>query len=186
MKEQNKEVEEIFDLGTIYYILRRGGKEAIFHRNGDQISDWFDWIGTNGLVAGQSDYYIAGISSLSAIFRKDGRRVSFWFDYTSPEGLVNGQSEYYVGFNDKENTVYIGKVNSSKLLGPFRNLEESWGFITAPSCPSITVWTVDEQWITFTKEDVDKFFSVEGTSLLKEYLEILKELFGKKEDKGGD
>jgi hypothetical protein len=36
----------------------RRDKEAIFHKDGQQITNWFDRVGAYGLVDGKSDYYV--------------------------------------------------------------------------------------------------------------------------------
>jgi len=80
-----------------YEIRRReDGREAIFDKDGSQISDWFDWIGTYGLIRGQSRYYIAKKNKKMAIFDKNGDRISNWFDEIYSVGLVKGESDYYI------------------------------------------------------------------------------------------
>ena len=59
-----------------YYIAEKDGEIAIFDRNGNRISDWFDYICPDGLVKGESDYYIAFKDDKFAVYYKSGKKVS--------------------------------------------------------------------------------------------------------------
>jgi hypothetical protein len=81
---------------------REDGKEAIFNKNGDRISQWFNWIVSDGLVKGESNYYIVAKSFFKhAIFDVDGNQISpQWFRYIYEDGLVKGESDYYLVLGD--------------------------------------------------------------------------------------
>ncbi len=78
------------------------GKQAIYDKDGNQISDKFDYINPKGLVSGQSQYYIgrkkiAGLS-YERIYDKDGNPISPRFSGILPDGLVTGTRDFYVGW----------------------------------------------------------------------------------------
>ncbi|MGB9756132.1 MAG: hypothetical protein ACPLXO_04525 [Desulfurella sp.] len=141
-----------------YYIARTKDKYAIFHKNGQQVTDWFDYIYPEGLVEGKSDYYVAEKDGKAAIFHKDGYQVTDWFDKIYPVGLVEGKTDYYAVLNNE--IMYIGKLGSSKLLGPYKKVEffDYLGFLFLPSATSITVCTLDDKKIKMSKQEVDNFF----------------------------
>jgi hypothetical protein len=89
-----------------YEIRREDRKEAIFDENGNRISDWFDWIDTNGLVKGESEYYRAGKDKKVAIFDVYGNKITDWFDWIYPHGLVKGECDYYIACKNKNCAVY--------------------------------------------------------------------------------
>jgi hypothetical protein len=98
-------------------------KEAIFNKNGQQISDWFDEIISNGLVEGKSDYYIVRFSRKFAIFHKDGQQISDWHDWISIGGLVYGESNYYVAERNGKKAIFDknGKQISDWFDGIYAN-----------------------------------------------------------------
>jgi hypothetical protein len=128
---------------------------TILDKNGKQITDWCDIIFTNGLVEGWSDYYIARQYGKYAIFYKDGHRITNWYDGGYMVGLVDGNSDYYVIEDNKE--LYIGKLGSSKLLGPFRSIVDI-GFVNSPDENTVTFETSKGRYKKLTKQEVDKFF----------------------------
>jgi hypothetical protein len=151
--------KSLVDGKSDYFRVKEGSKQAIFDKNGSRITDWFSWIDLTGLVQGQSNYYIASKKGKVAIFHKDGYQVTEWFDYIYPYGLVEGKSDYYV-VKDRQKA-YIGKLGSSKLLGPYQDLVfwDQAGIISNPSITSITVHTLDDRKLDISKIDVEKFFA---------------------------
>jgi hypothetical protein len=91
-----------------YYVESKNGKEAIFDKDGKQISpEWFDEILKYGLVEGKSDYYIAKKNGKYAVFDKNGRMVSpEWFDVIYLPGLIKGQSDYYIARKNNEEAIF--------------------------------------------------------------------------------
>ncbi|MDW7973201.1 MAG: hypothetical protein RMI01_08390, partial [Thermodesulfovibrio sp.] len=83
-----------------YYVVSKNNRQAIFHKSGKQISNWFDSVHPKGLLKNQSDYYVAENKNQCAIFHKSGRQVSNWHFHIFSEGLVQGQSEYYIASNE--------------------------------------------------------------------------------------
>jgi hypothetical protein len=142
-----------------YYIARKDGKEAIFHKSGKQISDWFYWIKREGLVKRKSNYYIVRKDEKYAIFDKDGRQISDWYGNIYPDGLISGKSDYYIAMRNE--TIYLGKLGSSKVLGPFKAIK-IFGFINSPSKDTIKLKMIEgrhkPRYKTFTKQEVDDFF----------------------------
>jgi hypothetical protein len=89
-----------------YYVAKKDGKQAIFDKDGNQISPWYDWIEKDGLIRGLSKYYIAQKDKKWAIFDIDGNQISDWFDYIYPYGLVRGESDYYMAWSREGCAVY--------------------------------------------------------------------------------
>jgi hypothetical protein len=160
-------IERYYDLVTgksDYYIAKENGKEAIFHKDGRQISDWFDWFRIYGLTRGESNYYIAVKDGKEAIFNEDGHQISDWYDHICRYGLVRGKSDYYIVFvqdakkkGTKKETIYLCKLGSSKVLGPFKEIKRV-GFIDSPSKDIIKLKTLEGRYKTFTKQELDAFF----------------------------
>jgi hypothetical protein len=69
---------------------------AIFDKDGNQITDWYNEIGRFGLVSNESNYYIARKDGKEAVFDRDGNQITDWFDWISVNGLVSNQSPYYI------------------------------------------------------------------------------------------
>jgi len=109
-------------------VKREDGKWAIFDINGNMITkEWFDGIGSFGLVEGQSNLYVAIKDGKYAIFDISGKRITDWFDFISSAGLVKGESEYYVACKDKKWAVYYKdgrKVSDDFLIGPIFAVRE--------------------------------------------------------------
>jgi hypothetical protein len=155
--------DDIYPIGLVfgdsdYYIAWNNRKYAIFHKDGRQISDWFNWIYPGGLVEDQSDFYIVKKNRKETILNKDGQQVIGWYDHVYPDGLVKGESDYYVVKDHQK--AYIGKLGSSKLLGPYWDFG-FWGeagVISDPSSDSITVRTLDSKVLNISKTDIEKFF----------------------------
>jgi hypothetical protein len=140
---------------------KKGEKEeAIFHKDGNQISEWFDYIKVDGLFEGESDYYIAERNRKYAIFHKDGRQISDWYNKIYLDGLFKGQSDYYIVvpyFYLFEDVFCICKLGSSKCFGPLASVEK-FGFIKDPSDNTVTFKTLEDQYKTITKQELDQFF----------------------------
>jgi hypothetical protein len=71
-------------------------KQAIFYKDGRQVSDWYDNIVEESLVNGKSDYYLAEEDWKYAIFDKNGQQISNWYEIVYLDGLVEGESDYYL------------------------------------------------------------------------------------------
>jgi hypothetical protein len=69
---------------------------AVFNKDGNQISDWFDEIEIDGLLRYQPGYYKAKKDRKYALFHRDGYQVSDWYDWIRAEGLIENQSDYYL------------------------------------------------------------------------------------------
>jgi heptaprenylglyceryl phosphate synthase len=112
-----------------YYVAMRYNKKdsiyekTIFNKNGNQISDWFDWIDAESLVEGKSDYYIAAISNKVAIFHRNGNQISDWFDWIDAEPLVEGKSDYYIA--KISNKFAIFHRNGNQISDWFDNIYAS-------------------------------------------------------------
>jgi hypothetical protein len=91
---------------SIYYITRKGWKEAIFDVNGNRITDFYSEIYPDGLIKGQSNLYIERKDGKEAIFDVKGNQITQWFDTVSPYGLVEGKSDYYIACNGDTCAVY--------------------------------------------------------------------------------
>ena len=98
------------------------GKQAIYDKDGNQISDEFDYISSEGLASGQSQYYI-GRKNVAGfvyerIYDKDNKPISPRFDKILPEGLVTGTRDFYIGKEDiiPQNTFHLDKYNQMIIL----------------------------------------------------------------------
>jgi hypothetical protein len=90
-----------------YFMVKNGDlKEAIFDKNGNQISDWYFRIKPYGLIDGVSDYYIVDENNKQTIFYKDGRQIAEWFDWVFTDGLVSGQSNYYIARKNHKYAIF--------------------------------------------------------------------------------
>jgi hypothetical protein len=78
-----------------FMVINNYFKDAIFDKNGRQITDWYGLIYQNGLIKGESVYYVARKDGKEAIFDRDGNQVSGWYNYIETDGLVKGESDYY-------------------------------------------------------------------------------------------
>jgi hypothetical protein len=81
-------------------------KQAIFYKDGRQVSDWYDDIVEESLVNGQSDYYLAKEDWKYAIFDKNGNQISDWYDWILVDGLILGQSDYYIANKDGKEAIF--------------------------------------------------------------------------------
>jgi hypothetical protein len=150
--------ESLVDGKSDYFMIEHKGKYTIFNKDGFRITDWFSWINPTGLVQGQSNYYIARKRGKEAIFHKNGQQVIGWFEVVYPNGLVEGKSDYYVARD--RGKVYIGKLGSPKLLGPYKDFVfwDQASIISNPVGTSITVHTLDNRTLNISKTDVEQFF----------------------------
>ncbi|MGC8735024.1 MAG: hypothetical protein ACP5RD_08390, partial [bacterium] len=111
--EADKFLEGKSDYFIIRDVIDNYLKYAIFNKDGNQISEWFDEIKEDGLVKGESEYYIAKKKGKYAIYYKDGQKVS---DDFSEKHL---RDVYRITFNDK-----LGMVELySKKLKKLRSIE---------------------------------------------------------------
>ncbi|MGB9730209.1 MAG: hypothetical protein ACPL1B_10145 [Thermoprotei archaeon] len=165
---------------SMYYKAVKGIKYAVFDVKGHRVSNWHDYIWERGLqeywhdlVVGISDYSILEKDGKYAIFHKNGKQISDWYDWIIPYGLIDGNSGYYFAYNydktlqDDGKIVYIGKIGSSKLLGPFKEVIIA-EVITDPnitedvsdsgSSYSILAYTLDNKRLEITRMYLDDFF----------------------------
>ena len=146
---------------TDYYIAGNNQKYAIFNKDGRQVTDWFDWIFSNGFVDGYSNYYLVKKDNKEAIFHKDGYQVTDWYDWIDLVGLVVGKSKYYVVKDNQE--IYVGRLGSSKLLGPFKGFASwddwyNYGSFFDPFSTTAIVYTLDGKEKRISKQEVEQFF----------------------------
>jgi antitoxin component YwqK of YwqJK toxin-antitoxin module len=107
-----------------YFVVRNDDlKEAIFNKNGEQISDWFDWISEYGLTEGESEYYMANKNGKEAIFYKDGKQVTEWFDGVLSYGLVKGQSDYYIAIKKGKEAIF--HKDGQQITDWYSDIDES-------------------------------------------------------------
>jgi predicted enzyme related to lactoylglutathione lyase len=114
-----------------YFMVRNGDwNYAIFDKNGNQISDWFDDIDLDGLVNGESDYYIAYKDFDKAIFHKSGQQISDWYDLIYRCGLVKGESDYYIAEKDNKKAVFH---KDGKRITKWFDWIKRYGFVEGKS-----------------------------------------------------
>jgi hypothetical protein len=105
-------------------------EQAIFYKDGKQVSNWYDGISSAGLVNGESDYYIASKNWKYAIFHKDGRRISDWYDAIYPDGLIRGQSDYYIADKNSKKAIFD---KSGKQVTDWLNWVDPYGLVEGQS-----------------------------------------------------
>jgi hypothetical protein len=114
-----------------YFVVKNDdSKEAIFDKNGEQISDWFDQIFSGGLVVGESDYYVVRRNEKEAIFHKDGKQVTEWLNWIEPYGLVWGQSDYYIAVKDMKAAIF--HKEGQRITDWYNDIDE-YGLVTGES-----------------------------------------------------
>jgi hypothetical protein len=114
---------DFFLIGQSDYFMA-GNKHigyAIYDKDGNQISGFYDKIGEEGLVDGQSDYYVAGKDGKVAIFDKNGNQITDWYDEIMPYGLVINQSDYY--WAKKDNKYAIFDKDGQRISDWFDHIE---------------------------------------------------------------
>ncbi len=94
-------------------------KWAIFNKNGERVSDYFDWISPLGLVKDQSEYFRASENSKEALFTLSGQ-VSDWFDKIRDRGALTGESKYFWGKKEGKYALYHIKTGE-KLTDDFKS-----------------------------------------------------------------
>jgi len=84
-------------------VAMKNSKWAIYDiKTGQQLTDFYDWITTKGVVQGQSIYFRAEYNKHEALFTFD-KQVTKWFRKIRDRGALTGESKYYWA---KEKTHY--------------------------------------------------------------------------------
>ncbi len=94
-------------------------KWAIFNKEGEQLTDYFDWISPLGLVKGQSPYFRATENNKEALFTIEGR-ITDWFDKIRDRGALSGESDYFWGKKGGKFALYNIKTGE-KLTPDFKS-----------------------------------------------------------------
>jgi len=100
LSELDKDCLKIVKSGKYYDIVRYLKRYAIFDKEGNQVSDWFNKIGEDGLIDGKSEYFwaeifVEGIGVHEALVHiKKG--IVFEARYITCRHLLNGSSEYFI------------------------------------------------------------------------------------------
>ncbi len=90
-------------------------KWAIYDREGNRLTDFFDWISPLGLVKGQSPYFRVTKDGKDAIFSLQGQ-ITPWFRKIRDRGALTGESKYYWG--KKEKTFALYDIETGEKLTP--------------------------------------------------------------------
>jgi RNase H-fold protein (predicted Holliday junction resolvase) len=99
--------DEFLEEKSDYFIA--GNKRigyAVYDKDGQQISGWYNRIDPFGLVEGESDYYIARTGKKEAIFHKNGQQISNWYKLVYLDGLVKGESGYYIARKGNKRAIF--------------------------------------------------------------------------------
>lgn len=80
-------------------------KWAVYSINSGKLSDYFDWVHTNGLVKGQSVYYKAQKGSFEALYTIDGK-ITEDFEKIRDRGALTGESRYFWGKKNGKFAIY--------------------------------------------------------------------------------
>lgn len=86
---------------------------ALYSIESGRISDYFDWVHTNGLVKGQSPFYKVQDKNLEAIYTVEGR-VTQYFEKIRDRGALTGESQYFWGKKDGKFAIY--DINTAEKL----------------------------------------------------------------------
>lgn len=78
---------------------------ALYSINSGRLSDYFDWVHTNGLVKGQSVYYKAQKGNFEALYTVDGK-VTDDFEKIRDRGALTGESNYFWGKKNGKFAIY--------------------------------------------------------------------------------
>jgi len=101
-----------------FEIREQNGKKAVF-KDGKQITEWFDWVWSSGLVQGQSNYFIAEKDRKQAIYEyKNGQIIKITKDFKriSINGLIQGMSNYFKVEDNGNDTIYHKLLNKKISL----------------------------------------------------------------------
>lgn len=131
-------------------LQNKDGKVAIFE-DGNQISEWFDYIWLYGTIyvgkkgnkqaiydlkTGKQlsevfeqiyipepfkNLYIAGKDKKVAIFDLDGKRLTDWFDNIKADGLLEGKSRYYIAGKDGKEAIY--DINGNRITDLYDDIK---------------------------------------------------------------
>jgi len=100
LSELDKDCLSIIKSGKYYDVIYYSAKYAIFDKEGNQVSDWFNKIGEDGLIDGKSDYFwaeifVRGVGVHEALVHiKKG--IVLEARYIRCRYLLNGSSEYFI------------------------------------------------------------------------------------------
>ncbi len=75
-------------------------KYAIFDKDGNKVSEWFDYIYREGLLSGESDYYAIAERDKKYIYHKSGKLIAGGFNDFYEQGFLTGKSDYLLVFKD--------------------------------------------------------------------------------------
>jgi antitoxin component YwqK of YwqJK toxin-antitoxin module len=146
-----------------YRVVGGYGRRAIFDKDGNRISDFFDEIYSDGLLKGESDYYIASRDRKDAIFDKEGRQISQWFKFIHHSGLVEGKCDYYIACDKGSCAVY--HKNGQKVSEDFSTsylemamegnviFNDNLGIVELFNENGNLVKTIDFKPVSFNKEE---------------------------------
>ncbi len=90
-------------------------KWAIYNREGEQVSQLFDWISPLGLVKGQSPYFRGTKEGKEAIFTVE-KQITDWFEKIRDRGALTGESPYFWGKKNKTFALY--NIETGEKLTP--------------------------------------------------------------------
>lgn len=80
-------------------------KWALYSIGLGRVSDYFDWVHTNGIVKGQSVYYKAQKGKFEALYTLDGKATDD-FEKIRDRGALTGESRYFWGKKGGKFAIY--------------------------------------------------------------------------------
>ncbi len=90
-------------------------KWAIYDKEGNRVSDFFDWISPLGLVKGQSPYFRGTKNRKEALFTLE-KQITDWFEKIRDRGALTGESRFFWG---KKNRVFaLYDIETGEKLTP--------------------------------------------------------------------
>ena len=101
-----------------YYKATENGNQAIFYKNGKQVTKWHERIANTGILTGESKskYLVIedGKQGILDIFNKDF--FIGWYDRVSWQGILNDKSPYCIVYNSEEYSL-VNEENNVVLTG---------------------------------------------------------------------
>jgi hypothetical protein len=110
LSELDKDCLKIIKSGKYYDVVCYSTKYAIFDKEGNQVSDWFNRIDEDGLIDGKSEYFWAEVLVIGVGFHEAlvhiKKGVILEARYIRCRYLLNGSSEYFIANNGYYSAIF--------------------------------------------------------------------------------
>ena len=101
-----------------YYKAIDNGRQAIFHKNGKQVTKWHERIANTGILTGESkSKYLVISNEKQGIFDIFNRNFFVgWYDRVGWQGILNDKSSYCIVYNSEKYSL-VNEENNILLAG---------------------------------------------------------------------